>query len=537
MFEQFITALGALLTIKVFPLMVIGIVVGLIFGSIPGLTATMAVALILPMTYGMETVTGMSFLIALYVGGISGGLISAILLNIPGTPSSIATCFDGTPMTRKGEAGRALATGIFASFVGGMVGNLVLIFLAPPVANFAINLGAFEYFSIGVFAITVLASLASGSLLKGLIAGSIGMFASTFGMAPVDGVKRFTFGFEIMDAGFAFLPVLLGAFALSDIFKEFADNTFRDRASVKTNVIGKYTVDLRDMGRQWVNFLRSSLLGTFIGILPGIGGSTASILAYSEARRASKTPEKFGTGISDGLVASEASNNGMVGGALCTLITLGIPGDSTTAILLGGLMIHSVQPGPLLMMTNPEVVYGIFAALFLSNILFFVIEYSGIRLFTKILNVPKYLLFPVILVMCVIGSYANNNVMFDVYTMIGFGFLGFFMSRYGYSMPCFVIGFILGPMIETNYQRALMFSKGDLTPFITKPISAFFLAVAALSIGASLWREHKQARKGAVAKDALEDACASSLTAAKACAVQPAGQMKQGRPDETGPGA
>ncbi len=498
MFDLFITSLLSLLSLKVFPLMVIGIIVGLLFGSIPGLTATMAVALILPMTYGMETVTGMSFLIALYVGGISGGLISAILLNIPGTPSSIATCFDGSPMTKKGEAGRALATGIFASLVGGVIGNLVLIFLAPPLADFAVSFGPFEYCAIGCFAITVLASLASGSFIKGIVTGCLGMFASTFGMAPVDGVPRYTFGIEAMNGGFAFLPVLLGAFALTDIFKEFAANTFRDRTSLKVSSLGKYTVDMKDMLRQWGNFIRSSLIGTFIGILPGIGGSTASILAYSEAKRASKTPEKFGTGISDGLVASESSNNGMVGGALVTLITLGIPGDATTAILLGGLMIHNVQPGPLLMMTNPEVVYGIFAALFLSNILFFIIEYSGIRLFIKILSVPKYLLFPVIMVMCVIGSYANNNVMFDVYTMLLFGFLGFFMDRYGYSLPCFVIGFILGPMIETNFQRAMMLGRGDLTPFLTKPVAAAFLAFAVLSIFMSWRRESKAAKAKAV---------------------------------------
>ncbi len=503
--DMFFTALAGLFTLKVFPLMVLGIIVGLLFGSVPGLTATMAVALILPMTYGMETVTGMSFLIALYVGGISGGLISAILLNIPGTPSSIATCFDGNPMTKKGEAGKALATGIFASLVGGMVGNLVLIFLAPPLSEFAIKFTPFDYCAIGCFAVTVLASLASGSFIKGIITGFLGMFASTFGMSPVDGVLRFTFGFESMTAGFSFLPVLLGVFALSDIFKEFADNTFRDRAVVKVSSLGKYTVDMKYMAKQWGNFLRSSLIGTFIGILPGIGGSTASILAYSEAKRASKYPEKFGTGIQDGLIASESANNGMVGGALVTLITLGIPGDTTTAILLGGLMIHSVQPGPLLMMTNPEIIYGIFAALFLSNILFFVIEYSGVRLFTKVLNIPKYLLFPVIIVMCVVGAYANNNVMFDVYTMLGFGFLGYVMTRFGFSLPCFVIGFILGPMVETNYQRAMMFGDGSLVPFVTRPVSAFFLVMAVLSIFFSLRREHRLARAAQAAK--LNDAC------------------------------
>lgn len=494
--DMFFSALLYLVDIKIMSLMVVGVVVGLIFGSLPGLTATMAVALILPMTYGMETVTGMSFLIALYVGGISGGLITAILLNIPGTPSSIATTFDGHPMTKKGEAGKALATGIFASLIGGMIGNAILIFMAPPLARVAISFGPHEYTAIGCFAITVLASIATGSLLKGLISGFLGMMVSTFGMAPVDGVPRFTFGFEFMNGGFSFLPVLLGTFALTDIFKDFSDGSFRKRTKATLNKLSGYTVDLKDMARQWRNFIRSSLLGTFIGILPGIGGSTASILAYSEAKRASKHPELFGTGISDGVVASEASNNAVVGGALVTLITLGIPGDATTAILLGGLMIHSVQPGPLLIITNPEVVYGIFAALFVSNILFFVLEYSGIRLFVKVLAIPKSFLYPSIMVMCVIGSFASNNVAYDVFFMLLFGVVGFLLDRYGYSLPCFVIGFILGPMIEVNYQRSLMLSKGDYTPFLTKPVSLAFLLLSLASIGVSIWRARKAAAAG-----------------------------------------
>ncbi len=499
--DMFLTSLWSLADIKILSLMAVGIVVGLIFGSLPGLTATMAVALILPMTYGMETVTGMTFLIALYVGGISGGLITAILLNIPGTPSSIAPTFDGYPMTKKGEAGRALATGIFASLIGGLIGNAILIFMAPPLARVAISFGPHEYAAIGCFAITVLASISTGSLLKGLISGFLGMAVATFGMAPVDGVPRFTFGFEFMNGGFSFLPVLLGTFALTDIFRDFADGGYKQRTKATVNALGRYTIDIRDMARQWANFLRSAVMGTFIGILPGIGGSTASILAYSEAKRASKYPEKFGSGISDGIVASEASNNAVVGGALVTLITLGIPGDATTAILLGGLMIHSVQPGPLLIMTNPEVVYGIFAALFVSNIMFFILEYSGIRLFVKVLSIPKSFLYPAIMVMCVIGSYASNNVGHDVFFMLAFGVVGFLLSRYGYSLPCFVIGFILGPMIEVNYQRALMLSRGDYMPFLTKPVSLAFLLLSLASLGFSIWRTRKAAAAGRQSPD------------------------------------
>lgn len=502
MFELFTTSLLGLLNFQILPLMILGIIVGLAFGAIPGLTATMAVALILPMTFSMEAVTGLSFLMALYVGGVSGGLLSAILLNIPGTPSSIATCFDGNPMTNKGQAGKALAVGIFASFVGGVIGNLVLVFLAPPLARFAVTFSGFEYCAIGFFAITILASLASGSFVKGIIAGFIGMFFGTFGMAPVDGALRFTFGMSDFDGGFSLLPLLLGVFALVDIFKEFGDNTFRQKVELRVKTIPSYGINLREMASQWVNFIRSSLIGTFIGILPGIGGSTASILSYSEAKRASKHPEKFGTGIPDGIIASEASNNGMVGGALVTLITLGIPGDSTTAILLGGLMIHGLQPGPLLMTTNPEIVYGVFAALFLSNILFFVLEFCGIRLFTKILDIPKSMLFPAIIVMCVVGSYANNNLMFDVYAMIGFGVIGYWLDRQGYSMPCLIIGFILGPMIETNFQRALMLNRGDLTPFLTRPVSLVFLLLAILSIALSLRHEYRMSRQARTAKTA-----------------------------------
>lgn len=495
MVTLFFTSIVSLLTVKMLGLMIVGVVVGLVFGAIPGLTSTMAVAMILPVTFTMDSVTGMTFLMALYVGGISGGLISAILLKIPGTPSSIATCFDGHPMTAKGLAGKALAIGIFASFVGGIIGNIILVFLSPPLAKLALTFGPFEYFSIGIFSLTIIASLASGSFSKGIIAGLMGVFFSTFGMAPVDGVSRFDFGIYDMRNGFALLPVLLGVFAVTDILKELAKAHNKENAERTAQDLGGYSLGLsffKEMARQPMNFIRSSLIGTFIGILPGIGGSTASILSYSEARRASKHPEKFGTGISDGIIASEASNNAMVGGALVTLVTMGIPGDSTTAILLGGMMIHGLQPGPLLMQTNPEVVYGIFAALFISNILFFVIEYSGIKLFIKVLDIPRYFLYPVIFVMCMVGSYANNNMMFDIYTMILFGVIGYLLDGRGYSMACFVIGFILGPMIEVNLRRALMVSHGSFVPFVTRPISLIFLIVAALSLILTLRKEFRK---------------------------------------------
>ena len=459
-----------------------GTALGIIFGAIPGLSATMAVALCLPLTFGMDPILGFSLLVALYIGGISGGLISAILLRIPGTPASIATTFDGHPMAERGEAGKSLGAGIVFSFIGGLISILVLIFIAPPIAKIAIKFGPYEYFAVAVFSITMIASLVSGSLIKGLASGVIGICLAMVGAAPIDSVERFTFGVYDLATGFDILPVLIGLFAISEILKTAEEGIKAEKDNVRKYSMKTSRLTLAEVREQWVNVLRSSAIGVGIGILPGIGGGTSNMIAYAAAKNQSKNPEKFGTGILDGIVASETANNASVGGALVPLMTLGIPGDTVTAMLLGGFMIHGISPGPLLFTSSAELVYGIFAALFIANIAMLILEYGGLSIFVKLLNIPKYILLPIIMTLCVVGAYGLNNRIFDVWTILVFGVIGYALEKFDFSLPPVILGFILSPIIETNLMRGLMTSQGSFVPFVTRPIAVVFLGIAAISI-------------------------------------------------------
>ncbi len=491
-----LTGLLAVLNIKTILFITIGVSVGIIFGAIPGMTATMAVALCLPITFGLQPVNGVSLLIGLYIGGISGGLITAILLKIPGTPASIATTFDGHPMAARGEAGKALGIGIVYSFLGGLFSIFILMFISPPLARIALKFSSYDYFSIAVFALTMIASLSQGSLIKGLIAGGMGIGLSLVGVAPLDGYPRFTFGFHALDGGFGLLTLLIGLYAVGEIIK-----TSESRgAGVSKDEIADYKIkgfgfSLKEFLQQLLNLFRSSVIGTGIGILPGIGGSTSNIIAYITAKNQSKHPEKFGTGIMDGIVASESANNASVGGALVPLLTLGIPGDTVTAMLLGGLMIHGIRPGPLLFTTNGPIVYSIFAALIVANFAMIVLEFFGMRGFVRLLSIPKHILFPIIMVLCVVGAYAANNRMFDVVCLIVFGLVGYGMMKLGFPLPPVVLGFILGPIAEVNLRRGLQLSNGSYMPFLHKPISIVFLSVALISLILAIrnnYREYKQ---------------------------------------------
>ncbi len=463
-------------------LIALGVIVGIIFGSIPGLSATMAVVLFLPMSFGMQPVNGISLLIGLYIGGISGGLISAILLRIPGTPSSIATTFDGSPMAKRGEAGKALGVGILYSFLGGMLSIGALIFISPLLAKFALKFTPVEYCSIALLSLTIIASLSGDSMINGLISGLIGITAAMIGMAPLDGYRRFTFGVGELGSGLMILTVLIGLFAIADIFDYAFTKKEEDLGEIRDYEIHGFGVSLKEFKEQFVNFIRSSLLGLGIGILPGVGGSTASILSYSAAKNASKHPEKFGTGIIDGIIASESSNNAMTGGSLIPLLTLGIPGNTVTAMLLGGLMIHGISPGPLIFIKSGNVMYAIFTALIVANIVMLVVEYWGIRYFVKLLDVHKGILFPIITVLCAVGAFASNSRMFDIYCILAFGVLGFIFNKVNIPKTPFIIGFIIGPIAEVNLRRALMASEGSLLPFITRPISAVFIALTVISL-------------------------------------------------------
>ena len=474
---------------------VVGVAVGIIFGCIPGLTSNMAVALGLPLTFTLSPVQGIAMLIALYVGGISGGLIAAILLKIPGTPASVATVFDGGPMAERGEAGKALGVGVFYSFLGTMISIVALIFIAPSLARVALRFGPYEYFAISVFALTMIGGMIGDSVLKGLACGVFGIILSMFGIAEIGGAARFTFGIVALENGFALLPVLIGLFAVAEILKAAASGLPGMGGKTIQYSMKGLGFSLAEFKSQIVNCLRSAVIGIGIGILPGIGGSTSNLIAYSAAKQQSKYPEKFGTGIIDGIVASEAANNASIGGALIPLLTLGIPGDTVTAMILGGLTLHGITPGPLLFKNSGVLVYGIFSSFIVGTIIMFLLMFFGMRFFAKVLSVPKYALLPIIMALCVVGTYGVNHRIFDVGTAVAFGVVGYVMTKYNYPMPPVIIGFVLGPIIEKNLVRGLMYSRGNFLNFFKSPIAAVFLFVSIFMIVYIAVREIKNRRR------------------------------------------
>lgn len=485
MIELLQQGFGAVFSPYIFVLITIGVAVGIVFGAVPGLSATMAIALCLPLTYTMGPAAGLSLLVALFIGATSGGLISAILLNIPGTPSSIATTFDGAPMMQQGHGVKALGLGVVFSFLGTIFSIGALMFIAPILADIALSFGPHEYFSIAVFSLTLIATLSTGSLVKGLFAGALGFAFSTVGIAPVEAVRRFTFDHPSLNGGFAMLTVMIGMFAVAEVLKFAETGRSADRAkpqNISMKGIKGFGFSIKEFIAQLPNATRSSLIGVGIGILPGIGAGTSNIVSYIAAKKRSKTPEMFGKGCQDGVVASETANNAGIGGAMIPLLTLGIPGDTTTAILLGGFMIHGIQPGPLLFISQGELVYTIFAALILASFLMLILEFFGLRIFIKLLSIPKHILLPIILVLCVVGAFGLNSRIFDVWAMMLFGLLGYGFVKGGLPIAPFIIGFILGPMAETNLRRGLMLSDGNFMGFLSNPISAAFLALAALSV-------------------------------------------------------
>ena len=490
MVDLFAAGLLAAIQPQMLLLIFLGVVVGIIFGSIPGLTAVMAIALCLPMTYGMSPAAGMSLLVALFVGATSGGLIAAILLKIPGTPSSIATTFDGGPMMEKGEGAKALGAGIVFSFIGTILSIIALVFIAPTLARVALSFGPHEYFAIAIFSLTLIATLSSGSMTTGIFSGLVGFGVSTVGIAPVDATRRFTFGTVELNSGFSILAVLVGMFAIAEVIKVAeggrAGSNIKIMAPVMKGVKG-FGFSMKEFFEQIPNAFRSSVIGIVIGILPGIGAGTSNILAYIAARSRSKTPEKFGKGTLEGVVAPESANNAGIGGAMLPLLTLGIPGDAVTAILLGGLMMHGIQPGPMLFVTQASLVYTIFAALTISAIVMLVVEFYGLRIFVKLLAIPRHILLPAILVLCAVGAFGLASRTFDIWTVLGFGILGYAFVKAGIPTAPFIIGFILGPMAETNFRRGLQLSQGEYSGFLTNPISGAFLALAALSIVWQIW--------------------------------------------------
>lgn len=486
-------------------LVFVGTLIGIIFGAIPGMTATMAVAVCLPLTYSLGLQEGLALLLGLYVGGISGGLVPAILLNIPGTPASIATTFDGHPMNQRGEGEIALKLGIYASLFGGIFSLLVLYFFAPALADFAIKFSYVEKFLIIFFALTIMGALCN-NMLVGVFSGVLGVLVSLVGAYSTDkgGNGEYRLMFEFMEpylsGGFSLLPVLIGVFGLSSILIEAEEGVPATVSTTGTAMSRQKKFRLSIFRGQGINLFRSAFIGTFVGLLPGVGGSAASIMSYSQAKAFSKDPQSYGKGNPAGVIASEASNNGLTGGALIPLLSLGIPGDATTAILIGAFTLQGVQVGPLFISGNTDVWNMIIVAMLLANIFMFGMMYFAIRHIARIVTVPKYILLPIILVMCVVGSYTiNYGIMFDVWTLFLFGLFGYLAHRIGLEIAPFIIGFILGPSAEIYFVKSLE-SFGTLTIFFTKSwIAGVLWVLIALSIAMSVWMS-RSARRSAAAQ-------------------------------------
>jgi putative tricarboxylic transport membrane protein len=485
-----------------------GTLAGVVGGALPGVTITMTIIVVLPFTFGLDPLQGLATMTGVYVGGSAGGLVTAILLGIPGTPSAIATTFDGHPMAKKGEPGRAIWLGVWASFFGGLLGGAFLILATGPLARIALEFGPWEFFSLFVLALSMVAGLVESSLAKGLVSGGLGLIVTILGSDPVMGQKRLTLGIPALEGGIDFLPVLIGVFAFAQTMSE-VERMGGARKAIDA-VDGSVKLAVSHLKVIWeilsrpVLLLWSSFVGVLIGVLPAIGGSAASMFAYDQAKKMSKRPQAFGSGSPEGIIASESSNNANVGGSLVTIMAFGIPGDAVTAVMLGALTIHGIQSGPLFIQQNPELAYGIFAAYLIAHPLMVLILAFSARFMVRIVSVPKAALFPVVMVLCVIGAYALNNTMSNVYVLFAFGVIGYAMVKFGFPLAPFILGVILGDQIEINLIRAVM-TDPDPWLFLTRPISGALIALSVASLAFSVWQHKRHQRKaGAPSEDDVD---------------------------------
>jgi putative tricarboxylic transport membrane protein len=494
MYELLGAGIVNILQLKYMVPLCLGTLDGVVGGALPGVTITMTIIVVLPFTFGLDPLQGLAAMTGVYVGGSAGGLVTATLLGLPGTPSAIATTFDGHPMAKKGEPGRALWLGVWASVFGGLLGGVFLIGATAPLAAFALQFGPWEFFSLFVLALSMVAGLAEASLLKGLVAGCLGLIVTVLGTDPVMGQARLTLGIPFVKGGIDFLPVLIGVFAFSQIMGEIERRGAADQvAGAAGRVVhlavshGKVLWEILSRPFQLVWY---AFIGVLIGVLPAIGGSAASMMAYDQAKKLSRHPQRFGTGTPEGIIASESSNNANVGGSLVTIMAFGIPGDAVTAVMLGALTIHGIQSGPLFISQNAQLAYGIFAAYLVAHVLMVLIMAVGARWMLRVVTVPRAALFPVVLVLCTIGAYALSNTMSNVYVLLAFGVLGYAMVKVGFPLAPFILGVILGDQIEVNLIRSVM-TDPDPWLFVTRPISGGLLAASVLSLAFAIWQHHR----------------------------------------------
>lgn len=496
---SFVDIVVNVFTVENILLCLAGVVLGIIFGAIPGLNTPMATALVLPFTYSMPIYPSVALLLGVYMGGISGGLISAILLKIPGTAAAATTTLDGYPMTKKGMAAEALSMGTFASFFGGIFSAIVLLFLAPQLAKVALTFSPWDYFGTIVFSLSLISSLMTGRVLKGLIVVFIGLAMSCIGLSPIDGMAvRFTFGLDSLNAGLQMILVIIGIFAFPEVYN--AIGNIKD--DTKPSSFRKkffYTPERKVIKAQLGNLLRSSVIGTFIGILPGMGSSTAGILAYTQAKRLSKKPEEFGTGCYAGIAAPESANNAVTGGALIPMLTLAVPGDTTTAIIMAALLIQGINCGPLLIMNQPDLFTVVVILTFIANIFMFLVQSSTIRLSAKIVEIPRNYMFPVIMVFCISGAIALNHRVFDAGVLLVCSLIGYLLEKNDYPTMPLVLAFVLGSLMEQYLRRSLQ-QYGTLTAAASgMTLGTWMILLAIIMPIVSIVLDNRRKKKAAAA--------------------------------------
>lgn len=480
----------------------LGVAIGIVFGAIPGLTATMGVALFLPFTFKMEVVQSFALLLGIYCGGTYGGSITAILIRTPGSPASAATVLDGYPMAKRGEAGKALTWCITASAIGGLISCVVLTFFSGTLASWALKFGPSEYCAIGLFGLSIVASLSGKDIKKGALMAGLGLILTTIGLDPIFGTVRYTFSSTALTGGISFVPVLIGVFAVSEVLTNLENMKRPHLKDEKIDKVDNARLSWKEFKGQIVNLLRSSIIGTFIGIIPATGSGIAGWISYNTAKNADKNPESYGNGNPGGIVASEAANNAVTGGALIPLLTLGIPGDVVTAIMLGALMLQGLTPGPTLFTKNPDVVYGIYVMLFVANIFMYIQGKLGVKLFAKALEIPMNVLMSIVMLLCMIGAFGVANSIVDMFIAVLFGVISYLLRKVGYPMPPLLLGMVLGGTIESNYRRAMIISQGSLSIFVTRPITLAFLLLAVFMCFYPTIQNKLAARKQAKAKKA-----------------------------------
>ncbi|MEM6665874.1 MAG: tripartite tricarboxylate transporter permease [Pseudomonadota bacterium] len=505
-FDNLAAGLAVVSNVESFLALAIGVVIGVVGGAIPGMSATMAVALTLPFTFAMQPITGILLLLGVYKGGIFGGSIPAILIKTPGTPASSATVLDGYPLAEKGEAGRALSMALYASCTADLISNLALILFAGWLASFALSFGPPEFFTLILFSLTIIAGVSGNSLLKGALSALLGLLLATIGLDLVYGTNRFTFGNPNMMGGLNFIAVLIGLFAIPEILSMVWDPHGNDGS---TRSLGRNRVTLAEYFRSLKSIVRGSLIGVFLGSIPGIGAAPSAFLSYSEARRKSPNRENFGKGELEGVAASEAGNNGVAGATLIPLLALGVPGDVITAIIIGAFMIHGLQPGPMMFILNKDIIYGLFMGLIVSSFFLLIVGSLAIRGFRFVADIPRGVLFPSVLILCIYGVYAVNNNIFDVGVMFAMGLVGFVMLRYEIPAAPFLIAFILGPLLEDNFRQAMLMSGSSPAILFRGPITWFFWAVTAITVFAIV-RAGVRATRGPVMAPAASSSDASA---------------------------